>query len=133
MCDESFIVRDFTALTEMRSSDIWDRATAHSSVSARERLLFILHTHPPPSLFSFSFFLFSLNARCSCVVAAQSSCLERMGNSPFCFGVLLLGATVNKVATATAAEEAKTYHVIEACAAFVTGSSGKCSSCPRAV
>lgn len=40
------------------------------------------------------------------------------GNSPFLFWSsvfdLLLGATVNKVAMATAGEEAKTYHVIEA-------------------
>lgn len=54
-------------------------------------------------------------------VETKYSCLEGMGNSPFCFGDsvfdLLPGATVNKVAMAMATEEAKTYHVIEVYAA----------------
>lgn len=48
---------------------------------------------------------------------AKGSCLETMGISFLLFWTsvfdLLLGATVNIVAMATAAKEAKTYHVIE--------------------
>lgn len=50
-------------------------------------------------------------------VEAKYSCLEGMGNSPFCFGDSVFdlspGATVNKVAMAMATGEAITYHVIE--------------------